>query len=80
MAHEIRSRVNYHWFFAPTVGSTMHVRYPSNQPENAIVDSYFHYLIIPMVFILIGGSILYCLFFRSMETERQVDQKVTNDP
>lgn len=79
MVHEIKSRVNYHWFFAPTVGSAMRVRYPSNQPESAIVDSYFHYLVIPMLFILMGGTILYCLFFRTRKTERQATQKVTHD-
>lgn len=77
--HEIKSRVNYHWFFSPAVGSKMRVRYPSNQPENAIVDSYLHYLIIPMVFVLIGVYILYCLFFRARKTERQANRNAANE-
>lgn len=44
----------------------MRVRYLPDDPQNAIVDSYFHYLVVPLGFMLAGGFIFYRLFSGGM--------------
>ena len=57
--HQKRSRAKTHWLFAPRVGERTTVFYDSREPDSAIVDSPFHYLVLPLVFIAAGVSFLW---------------------
>lgn len=65
--HVVRSKVNYHFFFAPKTGDTFSVYYYEAAPEEALVDSPFHYFYLPIFFIAVGGYLLFCAFKKKME-------------
>lgn len=61
-AHERKSKAKTHWFFTPEVGEKVQVFYNKRDPNEAIVDSSFHYIILPLFFIAVGSTFLFCLF------------------
>lgn len=56
--YERKSRAKTHWFFAPQVGEKITVFYDQRDPETAIVDSPFHYILLPIFFITVGACFL----------------------
>ena len=65
--HEVRSKVNYHFFFAPKTDDRFNVYYYEADPEEALVDSPFHYFYLPLFFMAVGGYLLFCAFIKKME-------------
>ena len=60
--HEIKSKVNFYWFFAPKRGDSLKVLIFQKDPSIAIVDSLLHYTAIPIVFSVIGAFLLISAF------------------
>jgi hypothetical protein len=69
-SYERKSKVKTHWFFAAKVGEKIKVFYDRHDPTVAIVDSAFHYIILPLTFIAIGICFLFC-FVRDILNEKQ---------
>ena len=53
-SYERKSKAKTHWFFAPKVGEKITVFYDESDPTKAIVDNTFHYIVLPLCFILAG--------------------------
>lgn len=56
--HEIKSEVNFYWFFAPRKGDRIHLLMQNNNPDSAIISSFFHYIAMPLFLILVGAATL----------------------
>ena len=61
-SYERKSKAKTHWFYAPQVGEKLTVYYDERDPTIAIVDSKFHYIIMPLFFIAAGVSFLFYAF------------------
>lgn len=61
-SHEIKSRVNFYWYFAPKRGDRLKVLILEKDPGAAIVDSTLHYVAIPLAFSLIGAFLVISAF------------------
>jgi len=59
-SYERKSKAKTHWFFAPKVGEKTRVFYDKRDPTKAIVDSTFHYIVLPLCFIIAGA---FCIFY-----------------
>jgi hypothetical protein len=59
-SYERKSKAKTHWFFAPKVGEKIRVFYDKSNPNVAIVDNTFHYIILPLFLAAIGVC---CLFY-----------------
>lgn len=57
--HEIVSKYKTHWFFAPRPGERIRVLFQPQEPEVAIVDSFFHYIALPLFCVVLGISLMY---------------------
>ena len=57
--YEVPSKYKIHWFFAPTQGEQIGVRFMANDPEIAIVDSLFHYIFVPSGCIVVGIALIF---------------------
>lgn len=68
--HERKSKAKTHWFFAAKVGEKIRVLYDTRDPDIAIVDSRFYYIILPLFFVATGVCFLFCLF-RDILNERR---------
>ncbi len=55
---ERKSKAKTHWLFAPKKGEKIKVFYNPIDPNVALVDSITHYIVLPIVFILIGLSVI----------------------
>lgn len=53
-SYERKSKAKTHWFFAPRVGEKIKVFYDKQDPNIAIVNDTFHYIILPLGFIITG--------------------------
>ena len=60
--HEMKSTINYHWFFAPKEGETVKILYHRNAPDIFIIDSILHYVAIPLIFAFLGILIFISTF------------------
>jgi hypothetical protein len=58
-SYGIKSRAKTHWFFAPRVGEKLSVYYDKNDPNNAIVDSVFYYILLPIGFMAVGVGVIF---------------------
>jgi len=58
-SYESKSKVKTHWFFAPQVGEKIKVFYDNRDPNQAIIDSTFHYVLLPLGFISAGVVFLF---------------------
>ena len=59
-SYERKSKAKTHWFFAPKVGEKIRVFYDKRDPNIAIVDNTFYYIVLPLCFIIAGSfTILY---------------------
>jgi hypothetical protein len=56
--HEIVSRYKINWFFAPREGERVRVLFLPHAPEKALVDSSFHYLVVPLACMAVGIALL----------------------
>ena len=56
--YERKSRAKTHWFFAPRAGEKVKVFYDPQDPSEAIVDSAFHYVLLPLGLIWAGAACL----------------------
>jgi hypothetical protein len=54
--YEKRSEAKTHWLYAPQTGERVKVFYLENDPQVAMVDSTFHYILFPMFFSAIGAA------------------------
>jgi len=61
-SHEIKSRINFYWYFAPKRGDRLKVLFLERDPGIAIVDSFLHYIAIPLVFSIIGAFLVISVF------------------
>lgn len=57
--HTIKSRVKTHWLFAAKRGEKIRVFYDRDHPDGAIVDSLFHYIVLPVILIAWGACFLF---------------------
>jgi len=60
--HYIKSKAKTHWFYAPEKGEKIRVFYLEKDPKTAMVDSLFHYIILPLGFMAIGGAVVVLVF------------------
>ena len=61
-AYERKSKAKTHWFYAPQVGERLKVYYDQRDPTIAIVDSMFHYVVMPLLFFAAGACFLFYAF------------------
>ena len=54
-----KTKAKTHWFFAPQKGEKINILFLPEKPDTAIVDNKFHYLVLPLVFVLIGGAVCF---------------------
>jgi hypothetical protein len=54
--YEIKSKAKTHWFIAPKKGERIKVLFLAQNPENAIVDSLFHYIVFPVLLMAVGAA------------------------
>jgi hypothetical protein len=57
-SYEKKSAAKTHWFVAPRIGEKLAVFYDPDDPGRAIVDSPFHYILLPIFFIAVGACFL----------------------
>jgi hypothetical protein len=57
-AHEIASKYKIHWLSAPKKRERVAVRFLPDEPDNAIVESLFHYVVVPLFCVAIGGGLI----------------------
>jgi hypothetical protein len=57
--YETKSKAKTHWFYAPQVGEKLTVYYDERDPTVAIVDSTFHYVVMPLFFFAAGACFLF---------------------
>lgn len=63
--HEFKSKAKTHWFASPERGEKIKVFIHGSDMQKAIVDSLFHYVLLPLVFLAAGLYIcLYAIFNR----------------
>ena len=58
--YEIKSKAKTHWFVAPKEGEPIRVLFLVQNPEDAIVDSLFHYIVFPVLLIAVGAATVVC--------------------
>ncbi len=63
--HEVRSNVNYYFLFAPQIGKKLRVFYRESEPESALVDNWVHYILLPVIFLCLGGILIYSVVVNS---------------
>jgi hypothetical protein len=56
---EVRSKAKTNWFFAPKKGDEIRVLFLKRDPQVAIVDSVFYYILLPLTFCVIGAAALF---------------------
>lgn len=56
--HEFASKYKIHWLYAPKIGERISVLYLAHDPDTVIVDSWFHYLVLPLFLIAVGLSLI----------------------
>lgn len=56
--HEIASKYKIHWLYAPKKWERVTVRFLPDEPEKAIVESLFHYVVLPLFCISVGGWLI----------------------
>lgn len=70
LLHEFKSVAKTHWFFRPATGEKIKIYYDRDDPRNAIVDSLFFYVVLPVLFICIGGfCCVYAMFFHQEKSD-----------
>lgn len=62
--HEFKSRAKTHWFHRPAKGERIKIFTHWNKPEQAIVDSLFYYVLLPLIFLVAG---CYCCLYAVFE-------------
>lgn len=60
--HEFRSKAKTNWFFANKKGDEIKVLFLKNDPQQAIVDSVFYYIVLPISFCCMGGLLVFYVF------------------
>lgn len=53
-----KTKAKTHWFFAPGKGEKVGVFYLEADPKTAIVDSLFHYIILPLALCALGAALV----------------------
>ena len=56
--HVFKSRVKTHFFMAPRKNEQVRVLFLESDPDQAMVDSSFHYILLPLGFLLIGAGVV----------------------
>lgn len=64
-AHSFKSKAKTNWFFTPKKGDKIKVLFLENDPQKAIVDSLFYYILLPISFCLIGIMFILYVFQES---------------
>lgn len=60
--HTIKNKAKTHWVYAPEKGEKIGVFYLEKDPKTAMVDSLFHYVILSLGFMALGGAIVILVF------------------
>jgi len=63
--YSFRSRAKTNWLFTPKRGDKVKVLFLQNDPQKAIVDSVFYYILFPLVFCVMGAVLLFYVFQNS---------------
>lgn len=58
--HEFKSRAKTHLFFTPQRGEKIKILIAGDDSRKAIVNNLFHYLVLPLIFLVAGG---YCCLY-----------------
>jgi hypothetical protein len=74
--HSFRSKAKTNWFFAPKKGDKVKVFFLKNDPQQAIVDSVFYYILLPLVFCVLGAAILFTFLKSSWRDFKEYQRKV----
>lgn len=65
-SYERKSKAKTHWFVSPRVGEKIKVFYDKRDPNIAIVNDTFHYIILPLGFIITGICFIFYVFRDSL--------------
>lgn len=65
--HIIKSKISYHWFFAPKMGDKIKILYRKDAPQDAKVASRLHYFFIPFLFISIGLLMIFSVLLNRIK-------------
>ncbi|MBT8346752.1 MAG: DUF3592 domain-containing protein [Desulfofustis sp.] len=69
LVHEFKSVAKTHWLFRPVTGDKIKIYFSKDEPQNAIIDSLFFYLFLPILFISVGGfCCIYAIFFHQKKS------------
>lgn len=52
--HEFKSKAKTHWFYKPQKGEKIKIFFYENEPQRAIVDNFFYYVFLPLIFFVVG--------------------------
>ena len=70
LVHEFKSVAKTHWFFKPQTGEKITVYFDKDEPQKAIVDSRFYYVVLPILFICVGGFCsVYAILFHQEKSD-----------
>ena len=70
LVYEFKSVAKTHWFFKPQTGEKLTVFFDGDEPNKAIVDSKFYYVVLPILFICVGGfCCVYAIFFHKERSD-----------
>ena len=75
-SYEKKSKVKTHWFYKPKVGEKVKILYDEHDPNIAIVDNTFHYIILPMFFIAVG----FCCLLHGLRSQLNETGKAAGGP
>lgn len=70
--HEFKSRAKTHWFHTPRKGEKIKVFIHGKDPQRAIVDNWFYYIFLPLVFL--GAGSYCCLYTFRRASENRPDK------
>ena len=61
-SHSFKSKAKTHLFYAPQKGEEIKVFYLQHDPEIVTVDRVLYHLFLPLFFVVIGTSVIVCVF------------------
>lgn len=59
--YEHKSKINFYWIFSPKKGEYLTVYYKKDAPDEAFIDSFYYYIILPFQLFLMGAVPFICV-------------------
>lgn len=57
--HEFKSEINFYWLFMPQKGDPIDLLVRQDTPDAAIINSYFHYIVLPLLLLSVGLAVVF---------------------